>query len=116
MRDYSLRTAVRGPIAKNAVKEQLRDQGVRVTLVPIREITEKAQRYLADHPELYQQALERARQMGYVELLPPMTTPATVAEKGVSADLLGKQVAQKRALKRLSFFLQLLRFSGARAY
>ena len=41
-------------IAKNAVKEQLRAQGVRVTLVPIREIHEKAQRYLADHPELYQ--------------------------------------------------------------
>ena len=48
-------------IAKNVVKKQLRDQGVRVSLVPIRDITEKAQRYLADHPELYQQALERAR-------------------------------------------------------
>jgi len=47
--------------AKKAVTEQLRDQGVRVSLVPIREITEKAQRYLADHPELYQRALERAR-------------------------------------------------------
>jgi hypothetical protein len=29
--------------ARNAIKEQLRDQGVRVTLVPIREITERAQ-------------------------------------------------------------------------
>ena len=27
--------------ARNAVKEQLRDQGVRVSLVPIRDITEK---------------------------------------------------------------------------
>ena len=61
--------------AKKAVTEQLRDQGVRVSLVPIREITEKAQRYLADHPELYQRALERARQMGYVDLQPPMVTP-----------------------------------------
>jgi hypothetical protein len=63
--------------ARNAVKEQLRDQGVRLTLVPIREITEKAQVYLEQHPELYQQALERARQLGYVELLPPMVTPDT---------------------------------------
>ena len=39
--------------AKKAVTEQLRDQGVRVTLVPIREITERAQVYLEQHPELY---------------------------------------------------------------
>ena len=61
--------------AKNVVKEQLRDQGVRLTLVPIRDITEKARVYLEQHPELYQQALERAKQMGYVDLLPPMVTP-----------------------------------------
>ena len=61
--------------AKKAVTEQLRDQGVRVTLVPIREITERAQVYLERHPELYQQALERARQLGMIELLPPMVTP-----------------------------------------
>ena len=62
-------------IAKNAVKEQLRDQGVRVSLVPIREITEKAQQYLADHPEVYAQALERARQMGMIKIREPMVTP-----------------------------------------
>ena len=62
-------------IAKNAVKEQLRDQGVRVSLVPIREITERAQQYLADHPELYQQALERARQLGMIKISEPMVTP-----------------------------------------
>jgi hypothetical protein len=61
--------------AKKAVTEQLRDQGVRLSLVPIREITERAQVYLEQHPELYQQALERASKMGYVELLPPMVTP-----------------------------------------
>ena len=66
-------------IAKNAVKEQLRAQGVRVTLVPIREIHEKAQRYLAEHPELYQQALERAKRMGYVEQ--PSQLMVTWAEK-----------------------------------
>src|SRR6516164_8075812 len=61
--------------ARNIVKEQLRDQGVRVSLVPIRDITEKAQRYLADHPELYQQALERARQLGMIEIREPIVTP-----------------------------------------
>jgi hypothetical protein len=62
--------------ARNIIKEQLRDQlGVRLSLVPIREITEKARVYLEQHPELYQQALERARQLGMIELLPPMVTP-----------------------------------------
>ena len=96
-------------IAKNAVKEQLRDQGVRVSLVPIREITEKAQQYLADHPELYEQALERARQLGMIEIREPIVTPD--AKRSV-----GRQIAQKRALKRLSFFPQLLRFSGSSAH
>ena len=59
--------------ARNAVKEQLRDQGVRVTLVPIREINEKAHGYLSDHPELYQQALERARRLGFIEQI--LVTP-----------------------------------------
>jgi len=53
-------------IAKNAVKEQLRAQGVRLTLVRPAEIAERAQRYLADHPECYQLALERAKRMGFV--------------------------------------------------
>jgi hypothetical protein len=53
--------------AKNAVKEQMGGQGRRMTLVPPREIAEQAQRYLADHPELYQQALERAKQMGWIK-------------------------------------------------
>ena len=48
--------------AKKVVTEQLRDQGVRLTLAPIREITERAQVYLEQHPELYQQALTQARQ------------------------------------------------------
>jgi len=53
--------------AKNAVKEKLRGDGVRLTLVPPREISEQAQRYLVEHPELYQQALQRARRMGWIE-------------------------------------------------
>ncbi len=39
--------------AKNAVKEKLRGDGVRLTLVPPREIAEKAQQWLAEHPECY---------------------------------------------------------------
>jgi hypothetical protein len=53
--------------ARKAVQEQLRSEGVRVSLVPPREISAKAQVYLADHPELYQQALERAQRLGMYE-------------------------------------------------
>ena len=59
--------------AKNAVKEKLRGDGVRLTLVPPREISEQAQRYLADHPELYREAFERAKQMGWIKQ--PLVTP-----------------------------------------
>jgi hypothetical protein len=63
-------------IAKNAVQEELRAQGVRVSLVRPAEITQRARAYLEQHPELYQQAFERAKQMG---LLPPMITPDTTS-------------------------------------
>ena len=59
--------------AKKAVTEQLRAQGVRVTLVRPAEITERARVYLEQHPELYQLALERAQRMGYIEQ--PLVTP-----------------------------------------
>ena len=52
--------------AKNAVKDQLRADGVRVTLVPPREIAEKARAYLDANPRLYAEALERAKQMGII--------------------------------------------------
>jgi hypothetical protein len=52
--------------AGNAVKDQLRAEGARVTLIPPRVVAEKAQRYLADHPELYEQARERAVRMGFI--------------------------------------------------
>jgi hypothetical protein len=55
--------------AKRAVKEEMRGQGVRMTLVRPAIIAEKAGEYLATHPELYQQALERAKRMGYVDPL-----------------------------------------------
>ena len=53
--------------AKRAVKEEWRAQGIRLTLVRPAIIAEKAGEYLANHPELYQQALERAKRMGYVD-------------------------------------------------
>jgi hypothetical protein len=59
--------------AKNAIKEQMRGEGTRLTLVPPRVIAEKAQRYLEQHPELYQQAFERAKQMGWIKQ--PLVTP-----------------------------------------
>ena len=53
--------------ARRAVQEELHNQGVRVSLVKPAEISAKAQVYLADHPELYREALERARRMGMYE-------------------------------------------------
>jgi len=41
-----------------------------MTLVPPREITEQAQRYLADHPELYREAYERALRLGLIKQHP----------------------------------------------
>jgi len=40
--------------AKRAVQEQLRAQGVRVSLVPFAEIMRQAKEYVDAHPELYQ--------------------------------------------------------------
>jgi hypothetical protein len=56
--------------ARNAVKEQLRAQGVRLTLVPPCEINTKASAYLALHPELMDEARERAHRLGMFERKP----------------------------------------------
>jgi hypothetical protein len=66
--------------ARRAVQEQLRADGVRVSLVKPAEISAKAQVYLADHPELYREALERAQRLGLFSkpnrrLSPIMVTP-----------------------------------------
>jgi hypothetical protein len=53
--------------AKHAIQDQLRAQCIRVSLVPLAEIMRQAREYLDAHPELYQQAIERARRMGYVD-------------------------------------------------
>jgi len=61
--------------ARQAVKQKLRDEGRRMTLVPVREIAEQAEVYLAQHPELYTLALERAKHLGFVEAKSIHVTP-----------------------------------------
>ena len=50
--------------AKKQVKEHLRQQGIRLTYVPAREIVAQTKRYLEAHPELYEEAMARAWEMG----------------------------------------------------
>jgi hypothetical protein len=50
--------------AKRAVKEEMRAQGIRLTLVFPATITAKASEYLSAHPELFDEARERARKLG----------------------------------------------------
>jgi hypothetical protein len=54
-------------IARKAVRQELRDQGVRVTLVPPAEINQKATAYIATHPEIWVLAVERARKIEEAE-------------------------------------------------
>jgi hypothetical protein len=49
--------------AKKAVQNELRDQGVRVSLYPCADLMRRSAEYLDKHPELYQHALERAKRM-----------------------------------------------------
>lgn len=49
--------------AKRAVQDKLRDQGVRVTTYPYADLMRQAAEYLANHPELYVAAHERAKRM-----------------------------------------------------
>ena len=53
--------------AKRAVQDELRAQGVCVSLVTPAEIMRQAREYLDAHPELYKRALERAKRMGYAD-------------------------------------------------
>ena len=58
--------------ARRAVKSELSAQGVRVSHVRYAEIVSRANAYLSDHPELYQEALERAQHLGMIEHDPMM--------------------------------------------
>ena len=53
--------------ARRAITEQLRAEGVRVSLVKPAEISAKAQVYLHSHPELIDEAKERAVRLGLYE-------------------------------------------------
>ena len=53
--------------AKKAVEAELRAKGVRVTLVKPAEISAQVQVYLANHPELIDEAKERAARLGMYE-------------------------------------------------
>jgi hypothetical protein len=53
--------------AKKAVQDELRSQGVRVSLVKPAEISVRTREYLRQHPELYREALVRAQLMGCLE-------------------------------------------------
>ena len=59
------------PAAKKAATEELRVKGVRVTLVPHREIVAQGKAHLETHPERYEQTLQRAWQIGVIEHKPP---------------------------------------------
>jgi hypothetical protein len=53
--------------ARRAVTAELRDQGVRVTLVKPAIINAKANEYLAKHPELYERAFDTAQKLKMYE-------------------------------------------------
>jgi hypothetical protein len=53
--------------ARKAVQEELRSEGVRVSLVKPAEISVRANEYLSQHPELYRAALERAQRLKLYE-------------------------------------------------
>jgi hypothetical protein len=50
--------------AKRAVREELREQGVRVTLVKPADLSAATAKYLDQHPELYLDALKLAHRLG----------------------------------------------------
>lgn len=61
--------------AKRAVQDELRSQGVRVTLVKPAVIAERAKAYLDANPHLYEEAYLRAKRLGLIKPQPPMVTP-----------------------------------------
>jgi len=56
--------------AKKAVTEQLRAQGVRITLVKLADIAAHATAYLDANPHLYEEAIQRALRMGLIRQHP----------------------------------------------
>ncbi|MFY9838596.1 MAG: hypothetical protein WAK55_19405 [Xanthobacteraceae bacterium] len=84
--------------AKKAVKEQLRNEGRRMTLVCPAEITAKANEYLTLHPELFDEARERAHLSVYAAFVPNMQADAaagvdTWLRQALAEKVGGKSVA-----------------------
>jgi hypothetical protein len=79
-------------MAREAIKEQLRNEGFRARYALPWEIIERATEYLAQHPEVCREALTRAHLIDEAE---------------------GQR---RRALTNQENLVQLLRFSAARAY
>jgi hypothetical protein len=48
-------------LARRAVERELRAQGLRVSHIPYSHISAQATEYVREHPELFDQAFERAR-------------------------------------------------------
>jgi hypothetical protein len=53
--------------AKRLVQEQLRAEGIRLSLVSPREVQERATAYLAQHPEVWKEAIQRAHRLDEAE-------------------------------------------------
>jgi hypothetical protein len=66
MTSFEVHVAARA-IAKLAVVQELREAGVKVTLVFPAEINKRATAYIASHPEIWPLALERARKIEEME-------------------------------------------------
>jgi hypothetical protein len=104
--------------AKKAVKEQLRASGNR-RLVPHREIVARTKQYLAIHPELREQALATAWELSVRSQSARINAVLFHEDRRVlrkPRSPVSQTGSANAALKRLNFFLQLLRFSVPRAY
>jgi NAD(P)-dependent dehydrogenase (short-subunit alcohol dehydrogenase family) len=66
MTSFEVHVAARA-IAKKAVVQELREAGVRVTLVFPAEINQRATAYIASHPDIWPLAQERARKIEEAE-------------------------------------------------
>lgn len=55
--------------ARKAVKRQYQAQGLKVSHIPAKEITEAANDYLRDHPDLFEQAAETVRKVPQLRTL-----------------------------------------------
>jgi hypothetical protein len=53
--------------AKRLVQDQLRAEGARISLIKPREVQERATAYLAQHPEVWRLALDRAHRIDEME-------------------------------------------------